>query len=408
MTFEAIITTMPFSCALFWSVILYFKKNKDKSALILLNIMLIISVLLLTNIFFTYKDEQFIIITDSLYRLLHLILIPAAYLYLYSITSEKIIKKVYILNFFPGLIIGIIFLIIYVIMPNEECLWFIHNELYQNAILIPTDFKYVDTLIMLEGISKIIYPIQLILAMGFGLKHIRQFNNQIKAFYSDSENKLIRNVYKFTLIFIIAFIYLIVCDFKGREYYLEIPYNYIFNLLITFVVFYFGYVGSGKVFRGIDMKNEFKINDENKEDEKILEYQPPTVQELLVDESNVLTAQMIIKIIEKGELYKNPSLKVSDMAFALNTNRTYIYYAIKNSLHTNFSDLINDYRIKNSQKLMSEFDCVSDLYIPDIMESSGFSSESSFYRIFKKKTGQTPLHWFQKNLKSKSSLNKFI
>jgi len=55
-----------------------------------------------------------------------------------------------------------------------------------------------------------------------------------------------------------------------------------------------------------------------------------------------------------------------------------------------FTSLITRYRIEYAQRLMREH---PDMLMDEVAEESGFSSEVTFYRNFKARTGQTPNEW---------------
>ena len=100
--------------------------------------------------------------------------------------------------------------------------------------------------------------------------------------------------------------------------------------------------------------------------------------------------EQLSQIIEEEELFKQPDLRVTDIAARLATNRTYISAIIKSLSGENFSNLINGYRVRYAQKLMKEH---PEMSISEIATESGFSSRSAFYRNFKDVTGLNPADW---------------
>ena len=100
--------------------------------------------------------------------------------------------------------------------------------------------------------------------------------------------------------------------------------------------------------------------------------------------------EQLSQIIEQEELFKQPDLRVTDIAARLATNRTYISAIIKSLSGESFSNLINGYRVRYAQKLMKEH---PEMSVTQIATESGFSSRSAFYRNFKEITGQSPADW---------------
>lgn len=114
------------------------------------------------------------------------------------------------------------------------------------------------------------------------------------------------------------------------------------------------------------------------------------------EDLQLTTAQLteqLSRIIEEEELFKQPDLRITDIAARLATNRTYISAIIKSLSGDSFSNLINGYRIRYAQKLMEEH---PDMSVTDIASECGFTSRSAFYRNFKAITGMTPSEWKKK------------
>ena len=64
-------------------------------------------------------------------------------------------------------------------------------------------------------------------------------------------------------------------------------------------------------------------------------------------------------------------------------------------LSSNFHDTINSYRVEEAKAILTS-EALENHSIAGIAQSCGFSSKSSFYRIFKKRTSMTPLQYVKK------------
>lgn len=104
--------------------------------------------------------------------------------------------------------------------------------------------------------------------------------------------------------------------------------------------------------------------------------------------------QRINDVMEREKSYLDSNLKLSDVAAYLGTNRNTISNCINSQLGCSFSQFVNNYRIKHAQTLMH---IRPDMKISEVWSSSGFTTESSFFRTFKAVTGMTPSEWKQKN-----------
>ncbi|MBK5722285.1 AraC family transcriptional regulator [Dysgonomonas sp. Marseille-P4677] len=98
--------------------------------------------------------------------------------------------------------------------------------------------------------------------------------------------------------------------------------------------------------------------------------------------------------------YINPDLTREYIAKELNTNRRYITEAIKEATGHTFSDYVNFYRLDHARKQLLADETTS---VNVIVYDSGFSSISTFYRLFKNEYGMTPNEFrkAQKKMKSK-------
>ena len=102
----------------------------------------------------------------------------------------------------------------------------------------------------------------------------------------------------------------------------------------------------------------------------------------------------ICQVMEERQLFMNPNLKITDLAVALGTNRSTISACINSQRNCSFPQFVNAYRVAHAQELLRN---QPDIKIAEVCVKSGFSSEASFYRIFKAITGTTPNAWKANN-----------
>lgn len=97
-----------------------------------------------------------------------------------------------------------------------------------------------------------------------------------------------------------------------------------------------------------------------------------------------LTPKRFLSYMEKDKPYLNPDLTIVDMACDLQTNRTYLSTFINQEYQMNFSRLINAYRLKELDRLLSIADD-TDLSVVDLIYRVGFGSYQSYQRAKKQK-----------------------
>ncbi|MEM6380017.1 MAG: helix-turn-helix domain-containing protein [Bacteroidota bacterium] len=111
---------------------------------------------------------------------------------------------------------------------------------------------------------------------------------------------------------------------------------------------------------------------------------------IYLDESEqVGLKKQYYKCMEVDRLFLLPDLQLSKLAEAMDTTPRKLTALLNEVLDTNFHDAINAYRVEEAkQRLQSN---IPEQYsITGIGLSCGFSSKSSFYRIFKKHTSLSP------------------
>ena len=142
---------------------------------------------------------------------------------------------------------------------------------------------------------------------------------------------------------------------------------------------------------GVAANEEPAVVPEAESPENTQDQEEPQDQEST--EESVDCAQLmsrICQLIEEQQLYLNPNLKVTDVADALGTTRVAVSNCIKSQRNCTFPQLVNSYRVTFAQQLLGS---QTDIKLTQVWTEAGFSSESSFYRVFKSITGTTPSDW---------------
>jgi|GEM_PF-5658458 len=136
-----------------------------------------------------------------------------------------------------------------------------------------------------------------------------------------------------------------------------------------------------------------------RKDEHIKENQEPDTSKYKRIYDQILT------IIESKELFLDPNLTQEDIIKHIGTNRTYLHSALKKNSSVNFRQLLNTFRIKMAQFIIENKVISGEIYmLADIYAQCGFSSNESFYRIYKSLTGLTPGNYAEKIRKDFNSI----
>jgi AraC-like DNA-binding protein len=114
--------------------------------------------------------------------------------------------------------------------------------------------------------------------------------------------------------------------------------------------------------------------------------------EILSKNTWVTLKTKLTELMETKSAYSNPDLTLSDIARDIGTNKHYVSKLINEGFKKNFTDYINEYRIKAFIEAV-ETDKNNNTFLFYAFEV-GFNSKSSFNRAFKKMTNKTPSEYF--------------
>lgn len=118
-------------------------------------------------------------------------------------------------------------------------------------------------------------------------------------------------------------------------------------------------------------------------------------KKIAVPKANELLEKLNAKI-QGEELFKNPNLKIADVAKKMNVLPHTISQLLNDNLGKGFPQYLNEFRIEEAKKLILSGSL--DTY-ESIGYDCGFNSKSTFFSSFKKITGSTPAKFksFQEN-----------
>ena len=156
-----------------------------------------------------------------------------------------------------------------------------------------------------------------------------------------------------------------------------------FNVYMAFVAYYLGFVGYKQphVEISIDHTTQPPIK--------------PSTTPLSKEEIQHI-AQLLENAMINDKLFLNPTLSLKEVANTLDVNQRNLSYTINQHFQQSFRELINKYRIEEVKAKLND-ENLKKQSILGIALDSGFNSEASFYRIFKKHTGVSPKEFLRTN-----------
>ena len=116
------------------------------------------------------------------------------------------------------------------------------------------------------------------------------------------------------------------------------------------------------------------------------------------------------KIIDAIEHYMrdvdticNPDFSLEQLAVLTNINYKYLSQIINETYHQNFRSFLSGYRIREAQRMLSNFEEYGNYTIQSIGERVGYRSQSTFISVFKKTTGLTPSQYLQLSFENRET-----
>lgn len=284
---------------------------------------------------------------ECLWTLCSLSVYPLFYAYIYRLTSRSLATSRLAQILLPGAIVAFCKFL----FPGDE----------------------------MNMVQKIVNSIQIILVAYHGYRHLRAFDNEIMNIYADTEGRDTKTLKKLLIAFVLTSICSAVANFIGKNYFASSDIA-LGCIMMTFMVMLYS-------LSYICYVREFSV-------EQLIGDTPFEIHDERIDEKGQSDIGLKIEnLMTEEQLYLTKKLKINDVSKRLGLCRTYVSNYINQTHDCNFSDYINKLRVEHAKKLLQTSSNTKHIVIA---ESSGFSSEQTFYRNFKKFTGTFPAEWLRK------------
>ena len=103
----------------------------------------------------------------------------------------------------------------------------------------------------------------------------------------------------------------------------------------------------------------------------------------------VQKAEQLRQLVARQQLYLKPDLRLEELSRLAGIPEKTVSYLLNHHIKKGFNDFINEFRVQAALQRMDS-EAMARLTLEGIALEVGFSSRSTFYRAFKKSTGQSP------------------
>jgi len=387
-------TVMPVFLVLFWLVLFLLETKRNISKRFLTFFLVIALFNYIAHWFYFNHNYSIYTIFDSIWVFTSLSVFPFYYYYIRLLTKDVQINWKWIWLLIPSVSLALFSAVIYVMMSPAEVNTFIHGVLYHKSGFETTDSLLVKLQKLRLDLFKAIFALQVGFTLYFGLKLIKEYDIKVKSFYSNIEHKELGSIKLLLFFFVFAAFISMVSNLIGKDYFISNPLLLaIPSVTHSIILFGISYAGYRQDFT-IQHFNKDIENEENSKADKLTRNLSGTEFDDLYEKLNFL--------FEHDQIYKDPDLRLSDVAVSLGTNRTYVSRLINDRVNKNFCDFVKEFRINHAESLLRSNDG-KNLLLEEIAMMSGFSSNSSFYREFVKKEGIAPGKYREKYLGVKNN-----
>ncbi len=188
-------------------------------------------------------------------------------------------------------------------------------------------------------------------------------------------------LWKLYVVYSLLVLFWFLIDFIQGIFPNEFDRYYLVVLLIA-VSFFLYWVSYNTVYRHQLLNEVIEIN-------KILKAQKSTSGNAKIPVSSNPIFERFEKLFKEEYMYRDSSITRESIAEKLDISAGYLSQIINTNIEGNFSSYINQKRVAEVKKMLR--DTTFDKYsIEAIGLEAGFSSKTTFYKVFKKSTGMTP------------------
>lgn len=122
-----------------------------------------------------------------------------------------------------------------------------------------------------------------------------------------------------------------------------------------------------------------------------------------LEQRNELLAK-INDVMEDIAVISRNDFSLKMLADLIGSNTTYVSHVINDTYGANFKTFLNNFRIRESCKRLSDTEHYGNMTIQSVYEELGFTSAAGFIKAFKKNMGMTPSE-FMRHSREKSAVD---
>ena len=303
---------------------------------------------------------------------LPIILGPVLFFYTKSLINEDntIVFHDFLLHAIPFLSITLCFIYDFYFLSSQDKLIYYERETQGETSIV---------VYIAEFFINFSIPVYSILSLFLLKKHL----NQIKQSFSSIQN-IDLHWLKIVLMCMIFISFISVLMGLLSDYFNFISYQYGDNLTyitLTVIIYFLGYYGIKQkpVFSNVNPFSERELQN----------LKPKYANSSLKENDKERLLKLLTNHLETEKPYLNENLTLKELADKLEISPNNLSQLINEGCNKNFYEFVNEYRINEVKKLLSD-PKYSHYSMLGIAFECGFSSKSTFNSVFRQFIGKTP------------------
>lgn len=358
----------PVYATLFWVIVLnIFQWGKRTPKAFLGKFMIVAFVVYVSHMIYFMGLYNLYFYFDAVYIFSSLAVFPLYHIYVRLLTVDKWFSLTrhgrYLIV--PALFSLLVFSGLWVMGNNNAELFYtliIPGKVQANGI-----HQYLRLIVLA---SRIAFIIQVIVYLFSNYRLINRHNKQLQNYYSNAEKHSLVWVQFFNISLSLTSVASIVAAYLGREAFQDNTWMLVLpSGIFSILLFLIGLLGNRQLTIGVQKGDENQLSS----------LQEEKAEEVIPGEEAEKLKPLMEALFEKEKIFKNPDLKIWDLAGMLGTNRTYVSRYINQEYGRNFCSHVNHYRVKEVKSMIAANRNYSN---EQLAELSGFGSVNSLYRAF--------------------------
>lgn len=244
-------------------------------------------------------------------------------------------------------------------------------------------YAFFDFVLNFQEIFSVLLTVAILIAVLVEIKHYEKQNQHFKAQKISMRLKWLKITLLLMMVLTIIWAILVYKNIFVKDTFTSF---YVLWIGLAALIYWLGHIGIYKYGIIEERKNIRAFSIKNKS---------PKLKKSTKNEHIIALEGLLVN----DKIYLDSNLTLESIAHKLQLSTSYLSRILNAELQTNFTEYLNSFRIKEAKSYLKnpEF---SKYTIIAIGLEAGFNSKSTFFNVFKKTTGQTPLEFKKEHFNS--------